>query len=208
MSQQIGGHFASGRLFLVRRGIKLHETVSVRAVWAAASMTNVFAPAVTMTIYCIDINKRRVPAGTAPGAISQGQWAAGLEFDLGYDYKPGDALPAPGFLTQRDYSQHVAKGVSGDDLPQITVWGARRRSHQTGRYWGVLSLISSIGRAGTPTTVWPSATSLRLVTTALAPTTASRPTVTGATRMAPDGDHRLGHRSLGSTACGRRRNWP
>ena len=43
----------------------------------------------------------------------------------------------------------------------------------------------SIGRAGTPTTVWPAATSRSCVTTALAPTTASSPILTGATRIAP-----------------------
>ena len=42
-----------------------------------------------------------------------------------------------------------------------------------------------MGRAGTPMTVCPSGTFWLRVTTALAPTTASSPTVTGAIKMAP-----------------------
>ena len=65
----------------------------------------------------------------------------------------------------------------------------------------------SNGRAGTPTTVWPSATSWLRVTTALAPTTASAPMLTGATRIAP-APIRLRSPILRLTLLLRRRNWP
>jgi hypothetical protein len=115
-SEEVGGSFCAGHLFISPDSLECHGSVAVGPSGHAAEPRAVFFGALPPTNYTTSITTARQPVGTDPSTLPPSAWQPGIGFQLGYTLPPGGTVPQT-YVTfdEQDLSSSVVLSTDGQD---------------------------------------------------------------------------------------------